>query len=187
MAGEAGDRIRAARQRISDLQGELEALGPAPGDAPQMLDSANLRRQADHVAKSDRIRSDMVGAYREYCGALEDALRELVAAQRDLASAARAGLAAGGSGARKLPGKAAAKPAAKRAGKARRAAAGKKPAPRRGRKAGSPKTRIKTGAKPAPRRGRKAGSSKARTKAAAKKPRAKAPGSVKRAARRRRR
>ena len=89
MAGGTSERIKAARDKISSLEGELEGLGRAPSDAPEMLDSANMRRLAEHVTRSDRIHSDMVSAYRDYSEALEDALREVLRVQLELASTAR--------------------------------------------------------------------------------------------------
>ena len=89
MAGGTSERIKAARDKISSLEGELDGLGRAPSDAPEMLDSANMRRLAEHVTRSDRIHSDMVSAYRDYSEALEDALREVLRVQLELASTAR--------------------------------------------------------------------------------------------------
>lgn len=177
--------IGEARKKISDLEGAIEELGPAPGDIPEMLDSANLRRRADHLARSDKARSDLVSAYRQYCGALEDALRELVAVQRELASA-RKGLQ-GGAGGSKAPRKTAKKPknrpAAARPRRPRPSGrTAKKPARRKPAAARKPAKKVPAGrATSRPRRPKSAG----RTKAARRRPAKKA--RVRRAAPRRRR
>lgn len=136
----AGARIAAARQKIADLEESLGLLGPAPSDVSTMLDSANLRRQADHLERAGRIKSEAISAYAEYAGVLEDALREIAGAQRELAAMARSrepprrGAARPAPKARrkkqKAPRRPPAKPArAKKAAK-RRPAAGRKKAPR---------------------------------------------------------
>ena len=146
MASE-GARIAEARRKVADLMEAVDGLGPAPGGVTTMIDSANLRRQADHLQRSDRAKSEAISAYAEYAGMLEGALREIAEAQRQISSmvrperAARAKIAGTGKPAKSKKA-ARAKPAKKarstpagskkdRAGKparARKAARAKKPA-----------------------------------------------------------
>ena len=88
MASE-GARIAEARRKVSDLVEAVGGLGAAPGGVTTMIDSANLRRQADHLEKSDRVKSDAISAYAEYTEMLERALREVAEAQRQISSMAR--------------------------------------------------------------------------------------------------
>ena len=88
MASE-GARIAEARRKVADLVEAVGGLGAAPGGVTTMIDSANLRRQADHLEKSDRVKSEAISAYAEYTGMLERALREVAEAQRQISSMAR--------------------------------------------------------------------------------------------------
>ena len=85
----SGARIAEARRKVSDLMEAVGGLGAAPGGVTTMIDSANLRRQADHLEKSDRVKSEAISAYAEYAGMLERALREVAEAQRQISSMAR--------------------------------------------------------------------------------------------------
>ena len=146
-----------ARRKVSDLMEAVDGLGPAPGGVTTMIDSANLRRQADHLQRADRLKSEAISAYAEYAGMLERALREIAEAQRQISSIARA----------------------KRSGAARAKIAGSKSRagkPARGKKAARPRPSKK------PARGKAA-----RPKPAKKPARARKPARVRKAAPRRRR
>ena len=124
MASE-GERIAEARRRVSDLAEAVRGLGPAPGGVTTMIDSANLRRQADHLEASNRVKSEAIAAYAEYAGMLERALLQIAEAQRQISSMARTKRPGG---ARAKPAK---KPARKKAARATKPARVRRAAPRR--------------------------------------------------------
>ena len=146
MASE-GERIAEARRRVSDLAEAVRGLGPAPGAVTTMIDSANLRRQADHLEASNRVKSEAIAAYAEYAGMLERALLQIAEAQRQISAMAvrkKGGAArAKASGAKPAGSGKPAKKARSKPAKSKKAARAKPAKKARSKPAGSRKDRAR--------------------------------------------
>lgn len=80
----AGGRIAELRGEIARLGLQIESLGPAPEDMPEMIESANLLRKSEHLQKSDGAKSELISAYEEYASELESMLRSVFEIQGEL-------------------------------------------------------------------------------------------------------
>ena len=80
----AQDATATLKAKIRELSDELDSLGGGPDHIPEFTIRANMLRQNDYLERSNRIRGDMISAYADYSGILEDALRSLFQVQREL-------------------------------------------------------------------------------------------------------
>lgn len=79
----AGEIVYKLRKRIQELQNELDDLG-SPSEIPELITSANLLRSNEYLSKSDAKKTDLIDAYKQYSGALEDLLSSVFEIQHDL-------------------------------------------------------------------------------------------------------
>ena len=80
----AGRELAELRSRIRALRSEVESMGEDRGDLPGMIDSANLLRKSEHLARSDALKTDLIECYREYAEGLEGLLRSVLEIQSEL-------------------------------------------------------------------------------------------------------
>ncbi len=71
------------RRRIGKLKGELERLGE-PEALPEMIQSTNIIRTNEHLARTNQKKSELLAEYDEYSGRLEDLLRVVFEIQHEL-------------------------------------------------------------------------------------------------------
>ena len=79
----AGAGIDSLRQEVGRLRAELDGLGE-PADLPELVESANLLRANDLMARAAAKREELLGAYARYCEALESTLLGVFEIQSDL-------------------------------------------------------------------------------------------------------
>ena len=79
----AGKAAYELRQRIQQVQHELDELGP-PSEIPELITSANLLRSNEYLSKSNEKRIELLEAYGQYSRVLEDLLSSVLEIQHDL-------------------------------------------------------------------------------------------------------
>lgn len=89
MAGPGlGAAVDAARARIREIRAELDGLGEHEA-LPEALESANLVRANDRLARSGRLKSDLIEAYEGHAARLEALLASLLEIQEGLREVVR--------------------------------------------------------------------------------------------------
>ncbi len=72
------------RNRIEQLRSEIASMGPMPPDMPEMIESANLLRQNEHLQRSDSSKTELLSRYEEYVTSLESLLKSVLEIQDEL-------------------------------------------------------------------------------------------------------
>ena len=80
----AGEIIYDLRKKIQEIQTNLEQLGAAPIDMPEMIVSANLLRSNEYLSKTNDQKTKLLVAYEQYSKALEELLLTVFDIQKDL-------------------------------------------------------------------------------------------------------
>ncbi len=79
-----GELIYSLRKKIQMVQSELDALGDPAKDIPELIFSANLLRQNEHLKKLNEKKSELILIYDQYSKSLEDLLSTVFEIQKDL-------------------------------------------------------------------------------------------------------
>ena len=80
----AGEIIYDLRKKIQEIQTNLEQLGEAPIDMPEMIVSANLLRSNEYLSKTNDQKTKLLVAYEQYSKAIEELLLTVFDIQKDL-------------------------------------------------------------------------------------------------------
>lgn len=79
-----GKIIHEFSNKIHDLQLELHELGSLPLDMPELINSANLLRSNEYLAKVSEKQSELLSVYDQYSKALENMIAMILDIQNDL-------------------------------------------------------------------------------------------------------
>ena len=82
-APEIGKVMGHMRRQIRQIRGDLDKLGE-PEALPEMIHSTNILRANEHLAKSNQKKSELLVAYEEYSGQLENLVSSVFEIQEDL-------------------------------------------------------------------------------------------------------
>ena len=79
-----GKIIHEFSKKIHDLQLELHELGSLPLDMPELINSTNLLRSNEYLAKVSEKQSELLSVYDQYSKALENMIEMVFDIQNDL-------------------------------------------------------------------------------------------------------
>lgn len=80
----AGKAIYSLRQKIQDIQAELNQLGNPVSEIPEMIESTNLLRLNEYLVKSNEKKTELLSVYEQYSEALETLLSSVFEIQNEL-------------------------------------------------------------------------------------------------------
>ena len=78
------DNLFNLRQKIKEIQFELNELGNPAIEIPEMITSSNLLRSNEFLLKSDKKKTALLSIYAQYCTSLEQLLSSVFEIQHDL-------------------------------------------------------------------------------------------------------
>ncbi len=79
-----GEMIYSLRKKIQTIQSEIDTLGDPAKDIPELISSANLLRENEHLKKLNEKKSELLSIYDQYSKSLEDLLSTIFEIQNDL-------------------------------------------------------------------------------------------------------
>ena len=71
-------------KKIQEIKSELDEIGGPTSDMPELIDSANLLRSNEYLAKVSKKQSELLSAYSQYSKVLEDMIVVVFDIQNDL-------------------------------------------------------------------------------------------------------
>lgn len=72
------------RNKIQQIQHDLEQLGEPVSEIPELVISANLLRSNEYLSKTNEKKTELISAYARYSTALEELLSSVFDIQNDL-------------------------------------------------------------------------------------------------------
>lgn len=79
-----GETISELKHKIITLQNELRQISTETESIPELINSANLLRQNEHLLKVNQKNSELLKAFEEYSVALEKTVSSIFEIQMDL-------------------------------------------------------------------------------------------------------
>lgn len=79
-----GELIYSLRKKIQTVQSELDVLEEPTKEIPELISSANLLRENEHLKKLNEKKSELLLIYEQYSNSLEDMLSTVFEIQNDL-------------------------------------------------------------------------------------------------------
>ncbi len=71
-------------KKIQEIKSELDEIGGPTSDMPELINSANLLRSNEYLAKVSKKQSELLSIYGQYSKALEDMITMIFDIQNDL-------------------------------------------------------------------------------------------------------
>ena len=72
------------RNKIQQIQSDLDKLGEPVSEIPELVISANLLRSNEYLSKTNEKKTELLSAYAQYSTALEELLISVFDIQNDL-------------------------------------------------------------------------------------------------------
>lgn len=79
-----GNNLGDLKRRIQKAQEDLAQIGTPEPPHPELINTANLLRANEYLAKTDEKKTELLSAYEEYAKQLEQAVTSLLLIQTDL-------------------------------------------------------------------------------------------------------